>query len=51
MLSQLDDLTRQAKELSETIKRKMAGQRSEHHIAADWTDRRHEPERRKKRRA
>jgi hypothetical protein len=51
LLARLDDVVQQAQQMSAEIKSKMAGERRQDHIAADWTDRRQRPERRRRQRA
>ena len=48
ILSRLDHLVQEAKELSTEIRTSMAGARQDQHAASDWTDRRAQPERRRK---
>ena len=48
MLAKLDDVMRQAQEMSEQIKTRFDDRRSPDKPAANWTDRRSHPERRKR---
>lgn len=47
LLAQLDEVVRQARELSAQIKAKMTDERQRDHIAADWSNRRQRSQRRK----
>ena len=51
MLTRLDDVMQQARQVSAEIKSKMAGEQRQDHIASDWTDRRQRQERRRRLRA
>jgi len=50
MLAKLDDVMRQAQELSALIKSRMTDAARRDQVASDWSDRRARPERRKRQR-
>jgi len=50
LLAKLDEMVRQAQELSTAIKKRMGDERQRDHVASDWSDRRQRSERRKRQR-